>query len=112
MNRASLPGLIKDHPIEMADLLALSDYVTIRPNQPCVYFKRAATVKLPLPQLPDDEFPEDDMVVLEWSEEMREWELLETSLKFTKSSVMFDTHSLGRCVWAVRCNMCTAVTVA
>ena len=92
-----MPNLAREHPIEMADLLALSDYVDIRPSER-VHFKRAVTVKLPLPPLNNDEFPEDDMVVMEFCAETASWQLADSIVKFTKSSVMFDTHTLGRCV--------------
>ena len=54
------------------------------------------TVKLPLPPLDNEEFPEDDMVVMVNNGDG--WALLEQSLKFTKSSVMFDVKELHRWV--------------
>lgn len=93
MNRDNLPNLYRDFPHVMKDLVSISDYVTIQTNVPTT-FKRAATVKLPLPPLENESFPEDDMVVMEMTEDG--WQLLTSPLKFTKSAVMFETKSLSK----------------
>lgn len=91
-----MPALAEDYPMDMSDLLSISDYVTIRPRSIQPRFKRALTIKLPLPPLESEEFPEDDMVVMEW--DGFEWHLHDGAIKFTKSSVMFDTHTLTKYV--------------
>ena len=76
----------------MADLLAFTDYITVETLQPA-HFKRNLSIKLPLPRI-EDEFAEDDIGVL--TLENGHWVLLEKQLKFTRSSIVFDTVVLGK----------------
>ena len=77
----------------MADLVVASDFYDIKPSI-AKEFKRAATVKLPLPPLDEEEFSEDDLVVMEMTYEG--WKLFEGQLKFTKGTVSFDTKRLSK----------------
>ena len=94
LKRSCLPHLARDYPLDMADLLAVSNYVDISCSA-TAHFRRAVTVKLPLPPLADtDDFAQDDMTVMHLVDD--EWQLLEAPLKFTKSAVTFNTKSLAR----------------
>ena len=92
INRELLPLLTENYPSEMADLLAFTDYITVETLQPA-HFKRNLSIKLPLPRI-EDEFAEDDIGVL--TLENGHWVLLEKQLKFTRSSIVFDTVVLGK----------------
>ena len=95
MNRGNLPNLYREFPNDMNDLITLSDYVAVETNIPTT-FKRAATVKLPLPPLGENEgFSEEDMVIMATDQEGC-WQLLDIPLKFTKSAVTFETKVLTK----------------
>ena len=93
MDRANFMHLAKEYPIDMLDLIACTDYIDISTSvaQP---FRRDVTVKLPLPALEDENFPQSDIVIMLLVD--GEWQLLETPIKFTKSAITFDTKTLGR----------------
>ncbi len=104
LNRNNLPLLREDHPLDMADLVTASDFFDIHPS---VYkeFKRPITIKLPLPPLDTEEFPDEDMAVMHLATD-GSWQLLDVTLKFTKASVSFDTRVLTRCVRSISLNQC------
>jgi len=93
MNRANFPSLAKEHPHDMADLLAATDYFHIRTSvdQP---FRHPVKVKLPLPALEDENFPKDDIVVMVFVSDS--WQLMETPIEFKMSAITFRTSTLGR----------------
>ncbi|ELT97503.1 hypothetical protein CAPTEDRAFT_221462 [Capitella teleta] len=93
LNRDNMPNLLRDFPHDMADLLVASDIFTIKPSVAREY-RRALTIKLPLPQMDDEDFPKDDIGVMQMTD--AGWELIEAPIKFTKSSVMFDTKFLTK----------------
>ena len=78
----------------MEDLVTASDFYDIRPSVP-KEFKRSVTIKLPLPPLDEDlKYEEEDMCVMAFMTDG--WQLMETPLKYTKTSVTFDTKILTR----------------
>ncbi|KAI0234863.1 hypothetical protein LSAT2_014760 [Lamellibrachia satsuma] len=93
LDRANLVNLAREYPHDINDLLAATDYINITTSvdQP---FRRAVTVKLPLPTMEDENFPQDDIVVMILVGTT--WQLMETPIKFTKSAITFDTRTLGR----------------
>ena len=92
MNRQLLPLLAENYPSEMSDVLAITDYVTVETLEPAT-FKRALSVKLPLPMI-EGEFNEEDIGVLTLEE--GRWVLIEKNMKFTRSSIVFDVLHLGK----------------
>ena len=93
LNRDNLPVLQKDFPHDMADLLVATDIYDIRASIQQDY-RRALTVKLPLPAMDMEDFPQEDVAVMYMTPSG--WELFEVPLKFTKSAVSFDTKVLSR----------------
>ena len=93
LNRDNLPNLRRDFPHDMGDMLEASDFYDIRPAIPRT-FRRAVTVKLPLPPMDTEEFPQEDIVIMVWTADGWQWH--EVNLKFTKNSCSFDTKVLGK----------------
>lgn len=87
-----MPLLAENYPSEMADVLALTDFIQVEALAPA-HFKRALSVKLPLPAI-EGEFSEEDIGVLQLED--GKWNLMEKSIKFTRSSIVFDTTVLGK----------------
>ncbi|XP_062610303.1 uncharacterized protein LOC134272084 isoform X2 [Saccostrea cucullata] len=81
-------------PGETADLVLATEFIDLIPSAPCV-FKRAVSVKLPLPtgvEVEDER--SEDIAVLQKTE--NGWELVESKYKFTRTTVTFDTKSLSK----------------
>lgn len=80
-------------PGETADLILATEFIDLIPSTPCV-FKRAVSVKLPLPTGVEVEEENDDIAVLQKTE--NGWELVDSKYKFTRTTVTFDTKSLSK----------------
>lgn len=80
-------------PGETADLILATEFIDLIPSTPCV-FKRAVSVKLPLPTGVEVEEENDDIAVLQKTE--NGWELVDSKYKFTRTTVTFDTKSLTK----------------
>ncbi|CAD5110742.1 DgyrCDS112 [Dimorphilus gyrociliatus] len=97
LNVENLEAVRLEHPKETADLLSASNFFNIEPSD--VQFKRALTVKLPLPG-DIDENDKDDLCILQWSEDGVEqgcwhWKWHKTNYRFSRNTVQFDTKRLG-----------------
>lgn len=91
----------QNFPNETNELLLASEFIDIQPSIP-VNFRRAVTVKLPLPAGFDaeDEAKTNDIAVLQKTNKV--WAMVETHYKFTKTTVTFDTKELS--------NFCVALS--
>jgi len=78
----------------MGDLVLSSDQYEFRPTIQRD-FRRACTIKLPLPSLEGENVAEEDIVIMQLSNE-GVWDLLDVPLKLTKNLISFDTKSLRR----------------
>ena len=79
--------------IEIGDILAASDFVQLSTSHPG-NFRRSVTLKLPLPDNGEDEMPQEDVGVL--CDNGDGWELMDTSLKFTKTTVAFEVRHFSK----------------
>ena len=79
----------------MAHLTTASDMFELKLSEQWA-FKRPVTVKLPLPAVEQENLPTDAIAVMHWTTEG--WQMMDAPLKFTKSTVSFDTRILSRCV--------------
>ena len=77
----------------MRDLILASDFFNFIPSVDKT-FKRPITVKLPLPDFENEEFPQEDLAIMHMTPEG--WQVSEAPLKFTKSAVGFETNRLTR----------------
>lgn len=91
----------QNFPNETSELLLASEFIDIQPSM-AVEFRRAVTVKLPLPAGFDaeDEAKTNDIAVLQKTS--KGWAMVESSYKFTKTTVTFDTKALS--------NFCVALS--
>lgn len=80
-------------PGETADLILATEFIDLIPSMPCV-FKRAVSVKLPLPTGVEVEEENDDIAVLQKTD--NGWELVDSKYKFTRTTVTFETKSLTK----------------
>ncbi|KAK3107162.1 hypothetical protein FSP39_008363 [Pinctada imbricata] len=82
------------YPGETSDLAQASEFIDLLPSMPCT-FKRAASVKLPLPAGVEVEGEtNNDIAVL--MKTGTGWEIVESKYKFTRTTVTFETKSLAR----------------
>ena len=98
VNRSALVHLRRDYEQDMLSVISLSDFVDFRPSSP-LELKRPATIKLPLPEIEGD-LPTEEVAVMERID--GEWKYLDTPLKFTKTSITFETRTLG---WYIYCTL-------
>ena len=82
----------REHPMEYGDLVAISDFTEVNTGAERD-FRRAVSVKIPLPDM-DESTPTEDIHVLERHD--KAWALMECPLKFTKTTVSFDVKNLSK----------------
>ncbi|XP_069115916.1 uncharacterized protein [Argopecten irradians] len=87
--------LAKDfYPTELCDLIQTTEFIDLIPSVPC-NFRRAATVKLPLPGGVEVE-DESSNTIGVFQKMEKGWELVESKYKYTRTTVTFDVKSLSR----------------
>ncbi|XP_033758969.1 uncharacterized protein LOC117341221 isoform X2 [Pecten maximus] len=87
--------LAKDfYPTELCDLVQTTEFIDLIPSVPC-NFRRAATVKLPLPGGVEIE-DESSNTIGVFQKMEKGWELVESKYKYTRTTVTFDVKSLSR----------------
>ncbi|XP_060067981.1 uncharacterized protein LOC132548173 [Ylistrum balloti] len=87
--------LAKDfYPTELCDLVQTTEFIDLIPSIPC-NFRRAATVKLPLPGGVEVE-DESSNTIGVFQKTEKGWELVESKYKYTRTTVTFDVKSLSR----------------
>lgn len=84
----------EQRPLQCGDLEKVSEFIDVLPDEPRT-FRRAASIKLPLPGgLDSDNDDTSDVAVLQKNGDS--WEILDSNYRFTKTTVTFDVKHISR----------------